>query len=248
MGLAGIGLNLLMGYAGLVSLGSAAFMSMGAFSAYNLLLRAAWLPLPLALIVAGRHRRRSRAWCSACPASASRASISPPRRSARSSSSSGCSPASLVLQQQPDADDLRAASRVLRHRSALGAGPLPAGAGHHRGPALARPQHRAQPDRPRLDGDPRHGQGGGGDRHPVAKRKLLAYAISSFFAGIAGALCAFAYLGTARCAFLRSRQVVRGAVHRPDRRIGQPVRQLPRCRLHRADTDRAHPRSPKCWA
>ena len=53
MGLAGVGLNLLTGYAGLVSLGSAAFMSVGAFSAYNLLLRAPGLPLPLALIVAG---------------------------------------------------------------------------------------------------------------------------------------------------------------------------------------------------
>jgi branched-chain amino acid transport system permease protein len=53
MGLAGIGLNLLMGYAGLVSLGSAAFMSIGAFDTYNLLLRAPWLPLPLTLIAAG---------------------------------------------------------------------------------------------------------------------------------------------------------------------------------------------------
>lgn len=53
MGLAGVGLNLLMGYAGLVSLGSAAFMSIGAFSAYNLLLRAPFLPLPLVLILAG---------------------------------------------------------------------------------------------------------------------------------------------------------------------------------------------------
>jgi branched-chain amino acid transport system permease protein len=53
MGLAGVGLNLLTGYAGLVSLGSAAFMSIGAFSTYNLLLRAPLLPLPLVLIVAG---------------------------------------------------------------------------------------------------------------------------------------------------------------------------------------------------
>jgi branched-chain amino acid transport system permease protein len=53
MGLAGIGLNLLMGYAGSVSLGSAAFMSVGAFASYGLLLRAPWLPLPLTLIVAG---------------------------------------------------------------------------------------------------------------------------------------------------------------------------------------------------
>lgn len=53
MGLAGIGLNLLQGYTGLVSLGSAAFMSIGAFAAYNLLLRAPGLPLPAALILAG---------------------------------------------------------------------------------------------------------------------------------------------------------------------------------------------------
>ncbi len=53
MGLAGVGLNLLTGYAGLVSLGSAAFMSVGAFSTYNLILRVPGLPLPVALIVAG---------------------------------------------------------------------------------------------------------------------------------------------------------------------------------------------------
>jgi branched-chain amino acid transport system permease protein len=53
MGLAGIGLNLLQGYTGLVSLGSAAFMSIGAFSTYNLLLRAPYLPLPVVLVIAG---------------------------------------------------------------------------------------------------------------------------------------------------------------------------------------------------
>lgn len=53
MGLAAVGLNLVMGYAGLVSLGSAAFMSIGAFSAYNLLLRVPLLPLPLVIVIAG---------------------------------------------------------------------------------------------------------------------------------------------------------------------------------------------------
>lgn len=53
MGLAGLGLNILFGYAGLVSLGSAAFMSVGAFTAYNLLLRLPYVPLPLVLIAAG---------------------------------------------------------------------------------------------------------------------------------------------------------------------------------------------------
>ncbi len=53
MGLAGVGLNLLMGYTGLISLGSAAFMSIGAFSSYNLLLRLPFLPLPVVLVLAG---------------------------------------------------------------------------------------------------------------------------------------------------------------------------------------------------
>lgn len=51
--LAGLGLNLLAGYAGQVSLGSAAFMAVGAFSAYNFLLRVPGLPLLAALLLAG---------------------------------------------------------------------------------------------------------------------------------------------------------------------------------------------------
>ena len=39
LSLAGLGLNLLTGYAGQLSLGSAAFMAVGAFAAYNFLLR-----------------------------------------------------------------------------------------------------------------------------------------------------------------------------------------------------------------
>ena len=46
---------------------------------------------------------------------------------------------SLVLQQQPDADDLRAAAGGLRPRSALRAGPLPAGVATHREPAGCSP-------------------------------------------------------------------------------------------------------------
>ena len=53
MSLAGVGVNLLMGYTGCVSLGSAAFMAVGAFSAYNLLLRVPVLPLPVVMILAG---------------------------------------------------------------------------------------------------------------------------------------------------------------------------------------------------
>jgi len=53
LALAGLGLNVLTGYAGQLSLGSSAFMAVGAFGAYNALLRIPGLPLPLGLIVGG---------------------------------------------------------------------------------------------------------------------------------------------------------------------------------------------------
>ena len=53
LSLAALGLNLLTGYAGQVSLGSAAFMAVGAFAAYNLNLRAPGLPLIVSVLLAG---------------------------------------------------------------------------------------------------------------------------------------------------------------------------------------------------
>lgn len=51
--LAGLGLNLLTGYAGQLSVGSAAFMAVGAFATYNVALRLPALPLPLAMAAGG---------------------------------------------------------------------------------------------------------------------------------------------------------------------------------------------------
>ncbi|QID19090.1 branched-chain amino acid ABC transporter permease [Nitrogeniibacter mangrovi] len=51
--LAAIGLNILTGYAGQLSLGSAAFMAVGAFGAYNVILRIDGMPFILALILGG---------------------------------------------------------------------------------------------------------------------------------------------------------------------------------------------------
>src|SRR5208282_5166097 len=51
--LAALGLNILTGYAGQLSLGTAAFMAVGAFSAYNLVLRAPWLPQIVSFLLAG---------------------------------------------------------------------------------------------------------------------------------------------------------------------------------------------------
>lgn len=53
LALAGLGLNLLTGYAGQLSLGSAAFMAVGAFAAYNFNLRVEGLPLLVSMLFAG---------------------------------------------------------------------------------------------------------------------------------------------------------------------------------------------------
>lgn len=52
LSLAGVGLNLLTGFGGQVSLGSAAFMAVGAFAAYNFTLRLPGLPLPVVMLLA----------------------------------------------------------------------------------------------------------------------------------------------------------------------------------------------------
>ena len=51
--LAALGLNILTGYAGQLSLGTAAFMAVGAFMAYNFVLRAPWLGVIPSFILAG---------------------------------------------------------------------------------------------------------------------------------------------------------------------------------------------------
>ncbi|AVC45682.1 branched-chain amino acid ABC transporter permease [Rhizobium leguminosarum] len=53
LSLAGLGLNVLTGYAGQVSLGSAAFMAVGAFAAFNFNLRVDGLPLIVSMVLAG---------------------------------------------------------------------------------------------------------------------------------------------------------------------------------------------------
>jgi branched-chain amino acid transport system permease protein len=51
--LAALGLNILTGYAGLLSLGTAAFMAVGAFAAYNFELRLPGMPMLLSFVLAG---------------------------------------------------------------------------------------------------------------------------------------------------------------------------------------------------
>lgn len=52
-GLAALGLNILTGYAGQLSLGSAAFMAVGAFGTYNFMLRIDGIPFLVAILLGG---------------------------------------------------------------------------------------------------------------------------------------------------------------------------------------------------
>ncbi|MEO0318059.1 MAG: hypothetical protein RL404_1736 [Pseudomonadota bacterium] len=53
LSLAALGLNILTGYAGQLSLGSAAFMAVGAFASYNFMLRVPGIPLLAAFVLGG---------------------------------------------------------------------------------------------------------------------------------------------------------------------------------------------------
>ena len=53
MSLAAVGVNILVGYCGQISLGSGAFMAVGAYGAYNFFMRVPGMPLVVALILGG---------------------------------------------------------------------------------------------------------------------------------------------------------------------------------------------------
>src|SRR5690348_326699 len=53
LALAAVGLNILTGYAGQLSLGTAAFMAVGAFASYNLILRVPGIPVLVAFAGGG---------------------------------------------------------------------------------------------------------------------------------------------------------------------------------------------------
>ncbi len=53
LAIAAIGLNILVGYCGQISLGTAAFMAVGAYAAYNLMIRVEGMNFLLALVLAG---------------------------------------------------------------------------------------------------------------------------------------------------------------------------------------------------
>ena len=53
LAIAAMGLNILLGYCGQISLGTAGFMAVGAFSAYKLAVAFPWMPILVVFIIAG---------------------------------------------------------------------------------------------------------------------------------------------------------------------------------------------------
>ena len=53
LSLAALGLNVLVGYCGQISLGTGAFMAVGAYAAYNFYIRVDGMPMPLAVLLGG---------------------------------------------------------------------------------------------------------------------------------------------------------------------------------------------------
>src|SRR6186713_2420991 len=53
LALAALGVNILVGYCGQISLGSGAFMAVGAYAAYNCLIRIPGVPLIVAILLGG---------------------------------------------------------------------------------------------------------------------------------------------------------------------------------------------------
>ncbi|MCB8876927.1 branched-chain amino acid ABC transporter permease [Acidisoma silvae] len=197
MGLAGLGLNLLMGYAGLISLGSAAFMATGAFATFNLLLRLPILPLPVVLILAGLiaglgglifglPSLRIRGFYLSAPTLAAQFFLTWLFQTYHWFSNNSMSLVISAPRLEFFGYDL-SSSRGRYLLVALTAGLLLL-------LAFAIIKSRIGRDWMAIrDMEVAASVTG----VPIARRKLQAYVVSSFFLGVAGALWAFAYLGTA---------------------------------------------------
>jgi len=62
MALAALGVNILVGYCGQISLGSGAFMAVGAYAAFNFFVRVPGMPVLVALVLGGLCSSRACTW------------------------------------------------------------------------------------------------------------------------------------------------------------------------------------------
>jgi branched-chain amino acid transport system permease protein len=196
MALAAMGLNILVGYCGQISLGTGAFMAVGAYAAYNFFVRIDGMPVIVAILLGGVWPR-SRACCSASRRCASRGCTWRWPRWPRSSSSTGPSCASsgspTIRPPAPSAwptcqlFGVRIDTRLGKYLFCLGFVVVFA--------LVAKNLVRGHIGREWMamrDMDVAAAVIG---IRPVYA-KLTAFAVSSFFVGVAGALWGFVHLGS----------------------------------------------------
>ena len=194
--LAAIGLNILTGYAGQLSLGAAAFMAVGAFAAYNFVLRVPGMPLLLSFalagvvaalvgIVFGLPSLRIKGFYLAVATLAAQFFVLWALQ--KFSWFSNNSTSGVITAQKMEIFGYRFDTPLERYLLVLGIVVVMA--------LAAKNMARSSIGRAWMavrDMDVAAEVIG----IPMMKTKLLAFAISSFYCGVAGALYAFAYLGT----------------------------------------------------
>ena len=199
--LAAIGLNLLTGYTGLLSLGTGAFMGVGAFACYKLttffpdvniivLIVCSGFFSAAVGIVFGLPSLRIKGFYLAVATLAAQFFLS------------WCFIRIPWLYNYNVSAAIEVPTRTLfgipitgptaTRDDALSRRALDRG-----GDDLARLQPGARPHRPHVDGGARHGHRRRADRHPALPTKLLAFAVSSFYCGVAGAMLVFLWYGSA---------------------------------------------------
>ena len=152
LSLVALGQNILMGYAGQLSLGSAGFMAVGAFACYNLILRIDGIPFVVAVALSGvcaalgRHRLRSAE--PAYPRTVSRG------RDARVAvlHRLGAGQVRLVQELRSGGRDHRAADRHVRPQLRNASREVLGGARDRRSAGASGQEHGARQHRARLDG------------------------------------------------------------------------------------------------
>src|SRR5437879_2955450 len=194
--LAALGLNILTGYAGQLSLGSAAFMAVGAFAAYNFVLRVPGMPLLLAFVLAGccaalvgivfgLPSLRIKGFYLAVATLACQFFVLWALQ--RFGWFSNHSTSGVITAQQIVILGYAFDTPARKYPLTLGVVAVMA--------LAAKNLMRSDPGRPRqaVSGMDVAASVIG---IPMMRTKLLAFAISSFYCGVAGALHAFCYLGT----------------------------------------------------
>jgi branched-chain amino acid transport system permease protein len=196
LSLATLGLNILTGYAGQLSLGSAGFMAVGAFAAYNLMLRVPHMPILASFFLAGLVTAavglafglpslRIKGFYLAVTTLAAQFVIE--WALTKFGWFSNFNPSGVISAQKMVILGYRFESPVRRYLLTLAVVSLLA--------LAAKNLVRSRVGRSWMavrDMDIAAEVIG----IPMLKTKLLAFAVSSFYCGVAGALWAFAYLGS----------------------------------------------------